>query len=134
MLTNFVLLKKLVAIGLFAILFLPFALKLLIYIEFKVKQDFIAEVLCVNRDKPITMCGGKCYLNKQLNKLEEQENDIPDIIYKEIQSCVLSLATFTLKNNSYYIPEVFTQKSKISILNGHLLAVFHPPQFLRFPY
>jgi len=30
-------------------------------------------VLCINREKPMSTCNGKCYLSKQLKKAEEQE-------------------------------------------------------------
>ena len=52
---------------------LPSLTKIGILIDFKINQDFIAEVLCINREKPMTMCNGKSYLSKQLKKAEEQE-------------------------------------------------------------
>lgn len=52
---------------------LPNLSKIGILIGFKINQDFIAEVLCINREKPMTMCNGKCYLSEQLKKAEEQE-------------------------------------------------------------
>ena len=52
---------------------LPNLTKIGILIDFKINQDFIAEVLCINREKPMTMCNGKCYMSEQLKKVEEQE-------------------------------------------------------------
>ncbi|MBV6643802.1 MAG: hypothetical protein KI790_00045 [Cyclobacteriaceae bacterium] len=50
----------------------------LIYLDFNMRKDYISEVLCINRDNPITVCGGKCYLNIQLEKAnrssEKQES------------------------------------------------------------
>ncbi|MBL6448249.1 hypothetical protein JMN32_18185 [Fulvivirga sp. 29W222] len=43
-------------------------------IDFKINQDFIAKVLCINKDEPITTCNGKCYLSKELKKAEEKED------------------------------------------------------------
>ena len=40
----------------------------LIFMAFKIKQADIAERLCINRLWPEKKCKGKCYLNKQLNK------------------------------------------------------------------
>lgn len=43
------------------------------YIEYALNQDYIAEFLCINKDKPKLACDGKCHLAKQLEK--QQEND-----------------------------------------------------------
>lgn len=45
----------------------------LILLDFEVRRDYIAEVLCINRDEPITVCGGTCYLDKKLGMAEEQK-------------------------------------------------------------
>ena len=39
-------------------------------------QDFIVENFCVNRDKPETLCSGRCYLSKKLDKTP-RENNLP---------------------------------------------------------
>ena len=44
-----------------------------IYAEFQANQQFIASVLCENRDKPQMHCEGKCYLMKKLKDAEERE-------------------------------------------------------------
>jgi|TARA_B110000116_G_C16628952_1_gene487367 hypothetical protein len=54
-------------------LLLPNLTKIGILIDFKINQDFIAEVLCINREKPMSTCNGKCYLFEQLKKAEERE-------------------------------------------------------------
>jgi hypothetical protein len=54
-------------------LLLPNLTKIGILIDFKINQDFIAEVLCINREKPMSTCNGKCYLFEKLKKAEEQE-------------------------------------------------------------
>ncbi|MFD2726099.1 hypothetical protein [Hyunsoonleella rubra] len=43
------------------------------YVEYVLNQDYIAEFLCINKDKPKLQCNGKCYLAKQLEKQQEQE-------------------------------------------------------------
>ncbi len=45
----------------------------LIYLDFELRRDYIAEVLCINRDEPITVCGGKCYLDLRLEKATEHQ-------------------------------------------------------------
>ncbi|QJX45630.1 hypothetical protein HMJ29_01235 [Hymenobacter taeanensis] len=36
-------------------------------------QDYIARVLCINRDKPQLKCNGRCHLRKELKAQEERE-------------------------------------------------------------
>ncbi|HEY3388400.1 MAG TPA: hypothetical protein VGK38_02435 [Prolixibacteraceae bacterium] len=45
------------------------------YIEYAVNKDYIAKHLCVNRSVPHSCCQGKCYLEKQLKKSNDNNND-----------------------------------------------------------
>lgn len=79
---------------------LPHLLKIGVLIDFKINQDFIVEELCINREKPIKMCNGKCYLSDKLKKVKEQEEkqapsskkEILEVNYYYFESNVLSLA------------------------------------------
>ena len=44
------------------------------YVEYVLNQDYIAEFLCINKEKPELQCNGKCHLVKQL---EEQQKSNP---------------------------------------------------------
>ena len=51
-------------------------------IEYYSNKEYIASVLCENRDKPALACNGKCYLEKQLkkaNKKDTHDHSIPQI-------------------------------------------------------
>lgn len=43
------------------------------YVEYIINQDYIAEFLCINKDKPKLECKGKCQLVKELEKQRENE-------------------------------------------------------------
>jgi len=73
---------------------LPNLTKIGILIDFKINQDFIAAVLCINKEKPITMCNGKCYLSEQLKKAEEQEEQQAPTSKKER----LEIVCYLVKN------------------------------------
>src|SRR6056297_976397 len=45
--------------------------------EYVVNYDYIANVLCENKDKPQLQCNGKCYLAKQLAKETEDDGNNP---------------------------------------------------------
>lgn len=47
--------------------------KVWIYLAFKINQSYIAAELCENRYETLVMCSGKCYLDKQLETLDEKE-------------------------------------------------------------
>jgi hypothetical protein len=44
-------------------------------IEYYANYDYISTVLCENRDRPYLECNGKCYLEKQLKKVDHQNHD-----------------------------------------------------------
>jgi hypothetical protein len=63
---------KLLAVPIFIIfLFTQTFSKWLIVAEFRLNQDFIAN-LCINRSKPKMHCNGKCQLMKKLAAEEDQ--------------------------------------------------------------
>lgn len=43
--------------------------------EYALNKDYIAEVLCINREKPEMDCDGKCYLMSNLEN--EMDQDAP---------------------------------------------------------
>jgi hypothetical protein len=112
-------------------LMLPNLIKIGILIDFKINQDFIAEVLCINREKPMAMCNGKCYLSEQLKKAEEQEEkqaptnkkERLEVLYYYAKSAFdfpSNIDCFVSKLNSACIDEFFT--------SSFIADVFHPPK------
>ncbi len=47
--------------------------KAVVMLEWKINQQLITEKYCVNKENPMMHCDGKCYLAKQLRKLEMEE-------------------------------------------------------------
>lgn len=47
------------------------------FVEYAINYDYIAKVLCINKDKAEMHCNGKCYVMKQLKK--QQENDFKSL-------------------------------------------------------
>ena len=112
---------------------LPCLTKIGILIDFKINQGFIAEVLCINKEKPITMCNGTCYLSEQLKKAEEQEEkqapsskkERLEVVYFLLKSPFdfLSLAIDrTDKSNLTYVDEIYT--------SSFIMDIFHPPKLI----
>lgn len=42
-------------------------------VEYVMNYSYISKVLCVNRDRPMLHCNGKCHLMKELAKAAENE-------------------------------------------------------------
>ena len=55
----------------------------IIHAAFKYNQDYIIKALCVNRDKPKLQCHGKCYLKKQLEQDQNQNNSESPLVKSE---------------------------------------------------
>ncbi|WP_422107637.1 hypothetical protein [Winogradskyella sp.] len=52
-------------------------------IEFYLNQDFIAEFLCINKDKPKLQCNGKCQLSKMIEDANTETDKVPTIDLRE---------------------------------------------------
>lgn len=100
----------------------------------KVNQTYISQKLCENKDKPKMHCNGKCYLGKQLNKVEEEKKNQKDIPFTILK--LKSLDNFIFQGNECrLIAKIFFQKqnsffrySQI-VLPGYRSYPFRPPDF-----
>lgn len=42
------------------------------FVEYAINQEYIAEFLCINQDKPEMQCNGKCHLYKEVEKQQKE--------------------------------------------------------------
>jgi GMP synthase PP-ATPase subunit len=47
--------------------------RVFVYAGFEANQNYIAKVLCVNKERPLMHCNGHCYLMKKLKEITEKE-------------------------------------------------------------
>ena len=101
----------------------------LVFAGFKMNQAYIAKTLCENRDKPVVMCGGTCYLKKKLKQAEEneqkQERQASQKV--QVQEALISDKTFQFKRFSlasiaFHVPLCTGSPSST------LTYIFHPPK------
>ena len=93
-------------------------------------KTYIASQLCVNKDKPKSCCEGTCYLNKQLKKAEEsQDNKLPAYL-KSIEKDVFNQQVF-LEIISVCFSTINTQHMPYhnSYNFIHQASIFQPPSF-----
>jgi hypothetical protein len=70
------------------------------YIQYNLFKNYIAENLCIKRNETNNLCHGKCFLEKQINLVDETEdNSNSPVAKKQIKGI-----------DDYVIKEVFLQK------------------------
>ncbi len=124
-------LKKTVSILLICALSFQFMIKIGLVGYYIINKDYIAKVLCINKDKPALKCQGKCHLKKQLAKTETAENQrrIPSSSVKDI------IETLIFCENQNYLQGLIFHYLKqaplfaysFSCILGPLDSPFHPP-------
>lgn len=110
---------------------LPSLNRIGILVDFKVNQDFITEVLCINKDTPIAMCYGKCYLSKRLKKADEQEqNQSPKNVKDKIEIVLfLHHASTNVLNVNLPDEKITLSKYKTDFHDSSFIAsIFRPPK------
>jgi hypothetical protein len=99
---------------------------------FQLNKTYIAEILCINKEKPITMCYGQCFLNKNLDladdhasddgpfPISKQRIDFPVFLVIENAYTFRSESTFEIAGSSYLA----------QLSSKHCASPFHPPAVL----
>lgn len=121
--------KRIASIGLILLLSLECFYKLGVITYFQLNRDYIAEVLCINRDEPVKMCHGQCFLKQNLNVAdsetqdsgtpppETQKIDLPVFLITETDYSVAGFTDLERSNSRYLINFSPADKPK----------PFHPP-------
>jgi len=104
--------------------------KIGIYLQFKIKQDYISKNLCENRTKPDSDCKGSCYLSKEIKK-HSQENKVQI----EINTANDYFIHGGLDSDYSFVSKLLYQtKFKEYCPSGyhylHSKSLFQPPSFL----
>lgn len=114
-----------------AVMMLPSLAKIGVLIDFKINQDFIVEVLCVNKDKPMVMCGGMCYLTAQLEEIDDQEGSQAPTQNQERVEVVYFYFSgpneFIPRPDDYSYTLNAAYKSEFHS-SAFVVDIFHPPQ------
>jgi hypothetical protein len=120
-------LKILASIFLSGIIFIQTFSAYFIKADFLLNQSYIAENLCVNRDKPMMHCNGKCYLSKKINEQEKKDHSPVSRTEK------LDLQVYYLPE-TVAVPPAFEALTKaVCLINDSEIfssfspSIFHPP-------
>jgi hypothetical protein len=120
-------LKRIVSILLLLALAFECFSELGILAYYQLNKDYIARVLCVNRDRPMMHCNGHCYLHKQLKENRQRENKgAADMQVK----AELALFCSTEQHFSLLVPRRHAACFSPYLLKAYASpasAIFHPP-------
>lgn len=124
--------KRVASIGLILLMSLQCFYKLGVITYFQLNRDYIAEVLCINRDKPITLCNGQCFLEKNLDLADGTTSDDGAV---PVAKQNIDLPIFLITENLYSFHGIkqLEQRNSRYLFNTsspHHTVPFHPPAHL----
>lgn len=93
---------------------------------YELNIDYIVEKYCVNKDKPVLQCNGKCYLTQKLNSIDTQESAIETrgnsiveafypLFYQEVVCEHKSKIFWLLSENNYPIIKTYSRQYRTVI-------------------
>lgn len=97
---------------------------------YQLNKEYIADVLCINRDKPELQCQGKCFLTDQLKKDNQSDKKgVPATQQQKIDFPSFLICVYQFK---FHLPEIqegmdiLMESSFFSPLRSS--GIFHPPR------
>lgn len=120
--------KKLTAI-LFLIAFTAQTFsRAVIVVDFYANQKYIAENLCINRDKPKMNCCGKCQLSKKLAQEDNKDKQNPNRKNSNRDEVISSKSFFASYHILYSNRHIITYPSySAGKAIDQSADIFHPP-------
>ncbi len=100
----------------------------LIYISFKIQQEYVVANLCVQRNEPVNTCQGHCQLSNKMQDHEKQKKDNPLMQEGWMNLC------FIKPGSRFLFQLILSQVRDQMVLNGSLYSsllahkIFHPPK------
>jgi len=102
-----------------------------IYVSFKINQDYITKVLCINKARPKLGCNGKCYLSRKLKQADQQEQkQTSSPIRKAIEwlHCGQPALSFVYERSSVIVIRKTVSFYLLKPSCRAFLRIFHPPR------
>lgn len=125
--------KKIIGLSLLITLAIKLFMAPLIFADYELRKDFITRNYCINKNRPEMNCDGKCYLAKQLEKAEQEDQKQAT---SNFISKLLSFETVFKINDfvNFFLNKSFKTKddSHFKVLEflslKNVFSFFHPPQ------
>lgn len=101
----------------------------LIQAEFVLNREAIAELFCINQDKPELACDGKCELDRRLIEAQDHEESKKNFVQEEV------ILVYTLPTKGYKIENYWQEfHPQFGVLDEfkfdffNCKDFFHPPR------
>ena len=131
---TFVSVKKYAAIFMLFCISYQYMIKLGIMAWYQLNKEYVATVLCENKNKPELKCCGKCYLNKQLKKAEGPANDSKQLPGKNHITELSEFIPVIALNFNYSLFQttgnILHDRYKQTQGYHPATSIFHPPPFI----
>jgi len=120
--------KRLAAIGFIFLLSAQCIFKLTIITYFQANRDYIAEILCVNKEKPMTMCMGQCFLDRNLSIADDETpKQAPNTTKLSVEAPVFVATDFQVDLNRNPL-DIENSSAPQPLYNSNSQRTFfHPP-------
>lgn len=119
-------LKRFIAFLLILTLISAHFSKLYVFAGFELNRNYIAEKLCINKNRPELNCHGKCFLMKKLAEAEKKQQAERSTQQKNLFQEIATVNHTRFKFNTCLLAEINTPY----ISNYQLIRefpIFHPP-------
>ncbi len=109
--------KRLIAISLLVALISAGFSRFYIYAGFELNQKYIAQNLCINKNRPWLHCNGKCYFMRKVKEAEQNEkkqeqNDQKNLYQEGLPASLPGLTiAFKQSNPKITYPHTITPKT-----------------------
>ncbi len=101
----------------------------LVYVDYQIRKDYIAKVLCINKDKPVLQCNGKCHLKKQLTKAQKQTTSENEATPQKLglSFFFVDFVSVNFGSKEFFSKTVFPLFNQDLVISNSF-QVFHPPR------
>ena len=101
--------------------------RLFISIGFELNQKYIAENLCVNKDKPWLHCNGKCYFMRKIKEAQDKEKSNETQTQKNLFQDAFFIKPSTIKFHTHLLQVMALPGNHIHLPQTCILF-FQPPK------
>lgn len=97
------------------------------HVNYWMNKDYIASVLCENKDRPELECNGKCHLKKEIQSNSDDQNNGQEVASSMMVEFFQPSERFEFKCTPVSNSDVFCDYCE-PVESGFISSVFHPPQ------
>lgn len=121
-------LKQLIVILFFMGMLAQTFSRFFIIMDYELNKDYITKNLCVNRNKPMMHCNGKCHMMKKMQQEEKKDQENPE---RKMENKFESIS-FRIEDLLIVPPYIVTSVTfpvfRECIHTDFSSSYFHPPQ------